>query len=344
MGGGTAHRCPPMDKSELRMDPLTREWTIFNENRAVPPLPTASAESLAPSPFRAGLERFAVHSLFQSNGPDGWQVRVVPNRTPVLGIEADPGLKQTGIFRHLGGFGAHEIVVEDPGERGFVELGAAGIARVVEAWRARIEDLTRDGRMLSFFVIKNEGAAAGQVVAHSISQIIAMGLVAPALRRKLNVAKEHFAAHGTSLFADELAAEVKGKTRIVFENAGFVAFCPYAARAPFEIAIRPKRCAPDFHHITSEEVAQLGEVLNSAVTRLHRGLGAPAWNLTLTTAPSAEARVEDWPDAEREFSWHIDVTPRLYPAGGLELVSGCHINGVWPEIAAEFLRRQEVGA
>ena len=330
-----------MDKSELRMDPLTREWTIFNENRAVPPPAQSIADVLPASPFRAGLERFASRSLFQSGGPVGWQVRVVPNRTPVLAIEADPGMKQTGIYRHICGFGAHEIVIEDPGERRFAEIGAAGIAHVVEAWRSRIEDLTRDGRMFSFFVIKNEGAAAGQVVAHSISQIVTMGLVSPALRRKLNVAKEYHAAHATSLFADVLAEELKTRTRVVFENAGFVGFCPYAARSPFEISIWPKRLAPDFHRITNDEVSQLAEALNAAVGGIRRGLGAPAWNLALTTAPSVGARAEEWPDVEREFSWHIDVTPRLYPAGALEQVSGCHVNGVWPETAADFLRRQE---
>ena len=27
-----------MDKTELRLDPLTRDWTIFNESRALPPV------------------------------------------------------------------------------------------------------------------------------------------------------------------------------------------------------------------------------------------------------------------------------------------------------------------
>src|SRR5436305_1661933 len=74
-----------MDKTELRLDPLTRDWTIFNENRALPPIAgPVPGEALAPSPFHAGLERFASHTLHHAAGDFGSQVRVVPNRMPIL--------------------------------------------------------------------------------------------------------------------------------------------------------------------------------------------------------------------------------------------------------------------
>jgi UDPglucose--hexose-1-phosphate uridylyltransferase len=330
-----------MDKSELRLDPLTREWTIFNENRAIPPsLARTDGANLAPSPFCAGDERFASHSLYQSNRRDGWQVRVVPNRTPVLAIEADPAMKEAGIFRSIGGFGAHEIVIEDPGTRNFSELDAQEVSLVAEAWRSRIEDLMRDGRMLSFSVVKNEGAAAGQVVNHSISQIVALGLVAPTLRRKLNSAREYFTTHGTSIFADILAGEQKAGARVVFENNGFVVFCPYAARTPFELSIWPKRQCADFHKVTQDEVGQLGEALHKATGMVNRALETPAFHLMLTTAPSIGAR-DEWPDTGSSFCWHVDILPRLHPVSTLELATGCHINGVWPEEAAAFLRAQK---
>jgi hypothetical protein len=34
----------------------------------------------------------------------------------------------------------------------------------------------------------------------------------------------------------------------------------------------------------------------------------------------------------------------LRPIGGFELATGCHVNGVWPEVAADFLRQQELEA
>jgi UDPglucose--hexose-1-phosphate uridylyltransferase len=330
-----------MDKSELRMDPLTREWTIFNENRVRPPSRPATA-ALDPSPFYAGLERFASHSLFHADGAHGWQVRVVPNRVPVLGIEANCAVVEDGVYSRLGGFGAHEIVIEDPGARSFSELAKEDMAKVVEAWRSRIEDLMRDGRMLSFSVVKDEGAEAGQTVAHSVSQIVAMGVVAPSLRIKLDVAQQYFKAQGESLYAKVLAQEMQRSERIVFENDGFVVFCPYASGSPFEVAVWPKRHAADFHKITANEVTELADAIGHAVQKLNKALTTPAFHLTLTTAPSSIARESEWPDADAAFCWHVRIVPRLQPTGGIELATGCHVNTVWPEVAADFLRQQEV--
>ncbi len=327
-----------MDKAELRQDPLTREWVIFNNNRPVPPS-SAETPPLSPSPFSAGLERFAPHSLYQSSDAHGWKVRVVPNRTPVLALENDAKLHEAGLFSRVGGFGAHEIVVEDPGGLRLAELNAAQVAQVVDAWRVRIADLMRDERMSSFGVFKNEGAAAGQTVAHSISQIVAMGIIAPALARKLDSAKEYFAAHGRSLFTDVLAGE---SPRVVFENTGFIVFCPYASRAPFELAIWPKRHSADFHQITTDEVTQLGDAIQRAVSGLQTALGGAAYHLVLTTAPARNASSENWLGMDAEFSWHVSLLPRLHPPSGIEIATGCHLNGVWPEVAADFLRRLEV--
>src|SRR5262245_50189605 len=121
-----------MDKTEWRLDPLTREWTIFNESRALPPsCPPADAEPLAASPFRAGFERYAPHTLHHESGPHGWQVRVVPNRAPILRVEGDHAQTSDGIYERLDGIGAHEIVIEDPADRRFDELPASDLARVL---------------------------------------------------------------------------------------------------------------------------------------------------------------------------------------------------------------------
>ena len=332
-----------MDKTEFRLDPLTQEWTIFSESRALPPTTGAvTGEQFDASPFRAGLERFASHSLHQDGGSFGWQVRVVPNRAPTLRVEGDHTQNGDGFYERLDGVGAHEIVIEDPGERRFEELPMDEIAKVVGAWRARIEDLMRDGRLRAFTVVKNTGRAAGQTLAHSVSQVLALAIIPPALRRKLDSARAYFAAKKRSLFADLLEEEQRRASRIVYENAGFVVFCPYAASAPFELAVWPKRQSPDFHLVNGDEIAQLADALRIVLAKLNRALDHPAWNLTLTTAPSRTPLASKWATLDEDFRWHISIVPRLHPVGGFEMATGCHVNGVWPEVAAEFLRAQEV--
>jgi UDPglucose--hexose-1-phosphate uridylyltransferase len=328
-----------MDKNELRLDPLTRDWTIFNESRALPPVTTSVRDDVfAESPFRAGLEHFAAHALHHSAGESGWQVRVVPNRLPVLRVEGDSKPQEDGLYEHLDAVGANEIVIEDPGTRNLEELPTGAIAQVIRAWAVRIEDLMRDFRLRSFTVVKSAGRAAGQTVGHSLSQIIAMAVVPPALRRKLRHARDHFLLKKRSLFADIIAHERRNASRVVRENADFFVFCPYAARSPFELAIWPKRQCPDFHHITHEEAVSLADALGRALRKLNRAINYPPYHLTLTTAPSRVVSAEDWETLDDDFRWHITITPVLRPPDALPVEMGCYVNGIWPEVAADYLR------
>ena len=43
-----------------------------------------------------------------------------------------------------------------------------------------------------------------------------------------------------------------------------------------------------------------------------------------------------------DFRWHIEILPRLYFRGGVELATGCWLNNVWPEVAAAHLRAIEL--
>jgi len=328
-----------MDKTELRLDPLTRDWTIFNECRALPPS-TGSVRNdvLAESPFRAGLERFASNTLHHSAGEFGWKVRVVPNRLPVLQVEGDCKLQPDGVYERLDAVGAHEIVIEDPGDRRFEDMPHEDIAQIIHAWAVRIEDLMRDLRMRSFTVVKSVGSAAGQTVAHSLSQIMAMAVVPPALRRKLRHAREHFSVRKRSLFAEIIEQERRTASRVVHENSDFLVFCPYAARVPFELAVWPKRECPDFYRITHEETASLARALRLALRKLNRAIDHPAYHLMLTTAPSRAVAPGEWTSIEQDFRWHLAVMPVLRAVDAFQVASGCHVNGIWPEASADCLR------
>jgi hypothetical protein len=39
----------------------------------------------------------------------------------------------------------------------------------------------------------------------------------------------------------------------------------------------------------------------------------------------------------------VEILPRLYPASPLELATGSWVNGVWPEVAADYLRAVDSG-
>ena len=124
----------------------------------------------------------------------------------------------------------------------------------------------------------------------------------------------------------------------MYENNGFAVFCPYASRAPFEVAIYPKRQCPDFHGLSDQEATQLADALKTTLGRLVAALDDPPYHFILTTAPTRTSRHDHWSTIEVDFRWHIEIVPRLYHIGGLELGTGCSVNSVWPEVAAGYLR------
>lgn len=330
----------------MRLDPLTDAWTLFSEARGVRPAfgsVRREAQELAyPDPFLAGREHFAPNALHTAVEQEKWKVRVVPNRVPALRVEGDPTRHADGFYDRMDGVGAHEVVVETPGPQALEELSVPEIQKVITAWKTRMVDLMQDPRLRSFSVVKNVGRAAGGLTSHSVSQIVAMAVINPALKRKLKVCRAFYEFKKRSIFEDILREEVRTGTRLVYENNGFAVFCPYASRAPFEIAIYPKRQCPDFHGVSDQEIAQLADVLRIALRKLCASLDHSPYNLMLVTAPTRTDRHDHWGTIEKDFRWHIEILPRLNHIGGLELSTGCWVNSVWPEVAADYLRSVEL--
>jgi UDPglucose--hexose-1-phosphate uridylyltransferase len=329
-----------MDHSELRKDPWLGHWTLFTPARSFPPLlPGVTGEAGGAEALAAGNERFAPHGIYQAgaNRADGsWQVRVVPNRVPMLRVEADGGLHGEDIYDRMEGLGAHEVIVEDPAGTRMESLSVAGLEAVLRAWRARIADLRRDSRLRSFFIARDTGRFAGARTARGVAHLVAMPIVPPVLREKVRVAEAFHAEKERSLFAEILEAERKVGKRIVYENAGFIAFCPYASRVPFEVALWPKQDAAHFEHCPDLELTQFAEVLRHVLRQINVALDNPACHVALTTAPVRPKGSE--PAAEGVFRWHVEILPRINPVSAFETVTGCHTNCVLPEDAAAYLR------
>mgnify|MGYP003343736917 CR=1 FL=1 len=183
-----------MDKTELRLDPLTRDWTIFNECRALPPTNgSVRDDALLESPFRAGLEHLAAHALHHSAGERGWQVRVVPNKFAALDSAGELTRTHHGLKRTIAGVGVHEVIIETPDhDRTLADLSVDELVAVFGAYRDRILDLKQDKRFKYILIFKNHGEAAGASLEHTHSQLIALPVVPKRVREELDGAKRYF--------------------------------------------------------------------------------------------------------------------------------------------------------
>lgn len=334
---------------ELRKDPIIGRWVIIATDRGRRPSDYASTPVETPdpakNPFAEGNEHMTPPEIFafrephsKPNGP-GWQVRVVPNKFPALRIEGELGKEGQGIYDKMNGIGAHEVIIETPNPTQQLEdQPLDGVARVVATYKARMQDLLRDPRFRYILIFKNFGRQAGATIAHPHSQLIATPVTPKRIREKLMGAMQYYAYKDRSIFEDMLRQELREGTRLVYENAGFVAFCPFASRFPFEVTIMPRRQTAYFQDIQPDEIHLLADALKIVLQKLARALNRPQYNYIIHTAPARYAHHGYWTTIDADFRWHIEILPRLTLIAGFEVGTGFYINPTPPEDAAKYLR------
>lgn len=326
--------------SLLRFDPTSKDWVIFAPERRARPDQFArtskpeSATTRDSCPFCPGNEHLTPDEVLRiDDGHGGWRLRVVPNKFPALRIDDDcHRAEESGLFRHMGGCGAHEVIIESPEHDRF--LGHQPVEQVrllLQVMQARYKALLADRRIFAVIIFKNHGERAGTSLRHPHCQIIATPVVPRLHRLKHAIATDYFDLTGKCLYCELLAAELAHGKRLVVENDRFAAVAPFASRSPFEIRILPKTHRPSFGRVPEDELGPLAAILKDVLNRLHKGLNNPDFNLTIQTTPRGEEEKE-------YFLWHIDIVPRLTQPAGFELGSGMAINVMMPEDAAAFLR------
>jgi UDPglucose--hexose-1-phosphate uridylyltransferase len=92
-------------------------------------------------------------------------------------------------------------------------------------------------------------------------------------------------AHAVSVYTQMLKDELSDGSRILDQNDHVVAFVPFAAICPFETWILPRKHDAHFVDTTDQALRAFADVLHRHLTRLHRFLDEPPFNLVIRTAP-----------------------------------------------------------
>jgi len=141
----------------------------------------------------------------------------------------------------------------------------------------------------------------------------------------------HYDDAGTCVYCDYIRAGLRVRTRLVMETERFLAFHPFASRAPFETWILPKEHQASFGSITTNDSKEFSRVLKTILLKMYRALNNPDYNYIIHTAP-----IKD--EQEEYYHWHLQILPRLATPAGFELGTGMFINTALPEETAAFIR------
>ena len=268
---------------------------------------------------------------------------MVPNKFPALGIEGELEKMGVGMYDRMNGIGAHEVVIENPDHlRPLEDLPLEVAAKVFEAFKIRMMDLSHDRRFRYILVFKNVGLQAGASLTHPHSQLIATPITPKRVAEELDGAQEYYAYKDRCVFCDVLREETNQDSRIVYENDSFLAFCPFASRFPFEMCVMPKRHSPDYTSIQANELPLLADAMQQVLKRLSKALHRPQYNYVIHTSPIRWPRKGYWATIDLDYHWHIEIMPRLTRVAGFEWGTGFYINPTVPEEAAKYLREVEV--
>lgn len=326
---------------EFRQDPVTNRWVIIASERGRRPTDFAPQPPKPPSgfcPFCPGNEHVTPEEIFaiRPKGGGPWDLRVFPNKFPVLQVEGNLDRMGDGIYDKMNGLGAHEVIVESPEHNTeLAHLSLERICKVVEAYHERYIDLKRDFRFRYVLIFKNQGEAAGASLEHPHSQLIALPVVPKRVQEELAGARRHHEYKERCIFCDVIRQDLADGRRVVLENEDFCVLSPYAARFPFETWILPKQHNACFETLSAGQINSFARILKNLLLRLDKVLQHPPFNYMIHTMPLQEGP-NDY------YHWHVEVIPTLTKVAGFEWGSGFYINPTPPEDACRFLREAKV--
>ncbi len=325
--------------SEFRQNMATREWVILSADRGKRPsdfIREKPHRDPSPSykedcPFCKGNEHLTAEAKLVYAVEGEWQVRVVPNKYAALQPDANADRTEVGSFLSAHGFGIAEVVIEHP--RHDLTLAAMEIdevATVLRAYRDRQQAISRNDKVNLVTIFRNHGPRAGTSLAHPHSQIIATPIVPPHVRYPIEQAVLYYDQHGSCVYCDMVNEEIRQKVRLIAETPRFVAFCPFAARSPYEARLYPKQHMPSFVTMRDDELVEMADLLRDVLARLYHCLDDPDYNFIIRSSAIGD---ED----TRYLHWYMVIIPKISTPAGFEIGSGIYINSVAPEDAARSL-------
>ena len=314
---------------QLRWHALLQQWVVVTTARQNRPQMPANW-----CPFDPGSGKV----------PDNYDVYLYPNDFPAFSPDADPfdPDPQPSLFASTGARGACDVVLYSP-EHTLPpsKLSVDNWTKVVNLWTERTRFHAQNPDIAFVAPFENSGEAVGVTMPHPHGQIYAMPFIPATVEKELSAALEFSAKHaGACIFCKLLEGELQARERVVAANASFVAFVPYAARFPAEIAIYPRRHVRTLMDLNDGERRDLAEVI-SAIRQKYDNLYGFLLPLMMAVKQAP------LPKPEIPYHFHIQFLPLQRAANKLKYLAtmetgfGTFLADTAPEEVAENLRRTE---
>ena len=329
--------------SELRMDLVSGDWVVIATGRARRPETfkkekrVAERVSKKDCPF-CNLPKEEKPTLIFNKGKMvasvSWTTIVIPNKFPAF--LPHPELNEQiegGLYKKMNAVGFHEIVITKDHRKQIAQFSVERVKELFDVYQERYLNLMPKKFVNHISIFHNHGQEAGASIAHPHSQIITTPLIDIDLHKALLRSEGYYKKGKRCIYCEMNKWERKSKKRIVFENKDFLVICPFASKTAFQVIVSPKKHLAYFERVKEEEKQGLAQAFQKAISKLYKGLNAPAYNFYLHTAP-CDGKNHDY------YHWHWTILPKTSTWAGFEIGTRMEISTIEPEKAAEYLRKQ----
>ncbi len=333
--------------SELRQNLLNGTWALIAPDRGIKPSAfpevelfrgTAAPVHHADCPFCPDNgDRFPVEVLNEINDDRGlWLVRTIDNKYKLFDEFADCPLTpepfgRRGPYAYFRGCGNHYLVIETRvHNRVLGELTVAEIRLVLGSYAMALASLRRNPNNLVTLLFKNQGPLAGASQPHAHSQVVGSRVVPAWTRNALHVQDRYFDDNGCCAMCRIVDYESRLGERVIAETPLTMTLSPYAASAPYEVWVVPKRHVACFEDLRPEELDACAVAMQQLLAAYVGTLDNPDFNYVFHCAPHALS-------GSPFFHLYLQTLPRLTLPGGFEVGTNIPVNTVWPEDVATVL-------
>lgn len=324
--------------SQLRQDLVSGDWIVIAPGRAKRPrqLLKFRKRKIAPKsscPFEDFQKSGQRKPILIYGGDKQWRLQVLENKYPAFWHKDKCAVVfREGPYSVTEAIGHHELVITRDHNKNFPRLSKIDARQVFEAFRDRYLMLLNDKCLEYISIFHNWGPGAGASIYHPHYQIIGMSVVPPDVEHSLRGAKRYFQKYKKCVHCAMIDWERKQKKRVIYENAGVIAFAPFVSKEPFEVRIFSKEHLPYFENTLDTDLDYMAEALQKVLSRIEKNLKDPDYNFFIHTAPIRDK------EKHSNYHWHIEIVPKITINAGFELGTGVEINVVDPNEAAKLLR------
>ncbi len=320
--------------SELRWDPINREWVItatHRQNRTFKPpkdyCPLCPTEEGGfPTEVPKDYDLVVFENKFPSLRPDAPE-------PDVAGSELYPVGKAEGICEVVLFTSEHGGVMSKEPLSRFIKL--------IKVWKDRYQDLAAKDFIDYVYIFENKGEEVGVTLEHPHGQIYAYPFIPPKIKKELESSKEHFENEGECLFCSVIKEEREDGSRVVISNDSFTAIVPFFARYTYEVHIYANNHLPSFNEFGKKEVEDLATILRTVIQKYDNLFGFVFPYIMCIHQKPTDGSGDNYSHFHIEFYPPYRTKDKLKYLAGSEAGAGAYINGSLAEDKAKELRETE---